>query len=181
MRFAVIGDVHGRFELLARVLAVLRDRYGVKLAFQVGDLAFLSSDDPKYLKILKMAGPQAPPLIYEVFDNEVHAIRFLHGEIELPIPVYFVGGNHEDWPYLALVEDKMCEQGMAPPYEVAPNLFFLGRASVVEVAGMRVVVLSGIYDRVKWELCVTSPRKLYYHNQPDEEALLFNAPGADLS
>ncbi|MBX6423428.1 metallophosphoesterase family protein [Thermosulfurimonas sp. F29] len=103
MRFAVVGDVHGRFELLARVLAVLRDRCGVELAFQVGDLAFLSSDDPEYLRILKASGPQDAPLIYEVFDNEVQAIKFLHGEIELPVPVYFVGGNHEDWPYLALL------------------------------------------------------------------------------
>ncbi|OAQ20302.1 metallophosphoesterase family protein [Thermosulfurimonas dismutans] len=180
MHFAVIGDVHGRFELLARVLAVLRDRYGVELAFQVGDLAFLSSSDPKYLKALKMAGPQTPPLIYDVFDDEVQAIRFLHGDIELPVPVYFVGGNHEDWPYLDFVEEKMREQGIAPPYEIAPNLFFLGKASVVEVSEMRVVTLSGIYDRLKWELCVTSPRKLYYHNQEDEEALLFHAPGADL-
>ncbi len=180
MRFAVVGDVHGRFELLARVLAVLKNCCGVELAFQVGDLAFLSSDDPKYLKILKMSGPQDPPLVYEVFDDETQAIRFAHGEIELPVPVYFVGGNHEDWPYLALVEEKMREQRLDPPYEIAPNLFFLGRAGVVEVAGMRIVALSGIYDRIKWELCVTTPRKLYYHNQEDEEALLSDASGADL-
>ena len=180
MRFAVIGDVHGQFELLSRVLAALRDRHGIKLAFQVGDLAFISSEDPRYLKMLKMAGPQDAPLIYDAFDHEEEALRFLRGKIELPVPVYFVGGNHEDWPYLASVEDKMREQGVTPPYEIAPNLFFLGRASVVEVAGMRVVALSGIYDRLKWELCVESPRRLYFHNQEDEEAMLFNAPGADV-
>ena len=180
MRFAVIGDVHGKFELLARLLEVLRDRHGVELAFQVGDLAYLSSDDPRYLKVLKLAGPQTSPLIYDSFDDMAQALHFLRGEIELPVPVYFVGGNHEDWPHLALVEEKAKEQGLRPPYEIAPNLFFLGQAEVLEVAGVRVVALSGIYDRIRWELCTTSPRKLYYHNQEDEERLLLEAPGADL-
>lgn len=50
----------------------------------------------------------------------------------------FVGGNHEASGYLQEL-----------PYGgwVAPNIFYLGHASVIQFAGLRIAGLSGIYNK----------------------------------
>ncbi|OZC06677.1 hypothetical protein X798_06333 [Onchocerca flexuosa] len=64
--------------------------------------------------------------------------RYYSGESEAPVLTIFVGGNHEASGYLQEL-----------PYGgwVAPKIFYLGHASVVRFAGLRIAGLSGIYNK----------------------------------
>lgn len=57
---------------------------------------------------------------------------------EAPILTIFVGGNHEASGYLQEL-----------PYGgwVAPKIYYLGHASVVQFAGLRIAGLSGIFNK----------------------------------
>ena len=54
--------------------------------------------------------------------------KFYSGELSAPLLTIFIGGNHEASNYL---------QELAYGGWVAPNIFYLGYAGVVEVNGLR--------------------------------------------
>ena len=62
--------------------------------------------------------------------------KYYSGEAIAPVLTVFIGGNHEATNYL---------QELAYGGWVAPNIFYLGYAGVVEVNGVRIGGLSGIY------------------------------------
>ena len=70
MLLALIGDVHGHFDVLDALLRRARDEQGVEAAVQVGDFGFYED-----------RLPARPPFHF-------------------PVPVYAVCGNHEDHTYL---------------------------------------------------------------------------------
>ena len=78
MRVALIGDVHGRHQLLAHQLTHLQDHHGIDAAIQVGDFGFYK----KYM------GPRAERPRY-------------------PVPLYVICGNHENhrWLQKALLDE----------------------------------------------------------------------------
>jgi lariat debranching enzyme len=62
--------------------------------------------------------------------------RYYSGEKRAPIPTIFVGGNHE------------ASQALQELYYggwVAPNIYYLGAAGVVNFNGVRIAGISGIY------------------------------------
>jgi hypothetical protein len=129
---AVVGDVHGRWAELAAQLEIAR--------------RFL--DGPDELDAILQVGDAEPTLgeeqLREVYAKpERHKLgdfdRVASGEIVLPAPLYFIGGNHEPWR--TLDRNGGLVRGGAP---IARGVHFLGRSGVVEVAGMRVAFLSGI-------------------------------------
>lgn len=67
--------------------------------------------------------------------------RYYSGEKEAPILTIFIGGNHEASNYLQEL-----------PYGgwVAPNIYYLGYAGVIQVGGIRIAGLSGIYKSRHW-------------------------------
>lgn len=67
--------------------------------------------------------------------------RYYSGEKEAPVLTIFIGGNHEASNYLQEL-----------PYGgwVAPNIYYLGYAGVVQVGGIRIAGLSGIYKSQHW-------------------------------
>jgi predicted phosphodiesterase len=71
MRMAIVGDVHGAFDVLEALLAQARDAHGIEAAVQVGDFGFAEDRLP------------ARPTF------------------RLPVPLYAVCGNHDDQAYLA--------------------------------------------------------------------------------
>ena len=130
--FAVVGDVHGHWAEMAAQLDIARD--------------FL--DDPNDLEAIFQIGDAEPTLgqdqLREVYSKpDRHMLGDFHliasGEIALPAPLYFIGGNHEPW--LTLDRNGGVVRG-GPA--IAPGVHFLGRSGVVEVAGMRIAFLSGI-------------------------------------
>ncbi|KAJ8523274.1 hypothetical protein ON010_g17588 [Phytophthora cinnamomi] len=69
----------------------------------------------------------------------LHAFhRYYKQEKTAPVLTVFVGGNHEASGYL---------QELHYGGWVAPNMFYLGAAGVINVAGLRIAGLSGIYKQ----------------------------------
>ncbi|KAG7392806.1 Methyltransferase-like protein 9 [Phytophthora pseudosyringae] len=69
----------------------------------------------------------------------LHAFhRYYKQEKMAPVLTVFVGGNHEASGYL---------QELHYGGWVAPNMFYLGAAGVINVAGLRIAGLSGIYKQ----------------------------------
>jgi lariat debranching enzyme len=62
--------------------------------------------------------------------------RYYSGEKVAPVLTIFIGGNHEASNYL---------QELAYGGWVAPRIYYMGYASIVNIAGVRVGGLSGIY------------------------------------
>jgi len=62
--------------------------------------------------------------------------RYYSGEKTAPITTIFVGGNQEAWNFLQEL-----------PYGgwVAPNIFYLGYAGVVNFGGLRIAGIFGIF------------------------------------
>ncbi|XP_068967001.1 lariat debranching enzyme isoform X3 [Bombus flavifrons] len=67
--------------------------------------------------------------------------QYYSGEKVAPVLTIFIGGNHEASNYLQEL-----------PYGgwVAPNIYYLGYASVITIGGIRIAGLSGIYKSQHW-------------------------------
>lgn len=71
-----------------------------------------------------------------------HSIcRYYSGELVAPVLTIFIGGNHEASNYL---------QELSYGGWVAPNIYYMGLASVVKVGSIRIAGLSGIYKGQDW-------------------------------
>ena len=126
VRVLVVGDVHGEFELLAEWAAAVRRAHGpLDAILAVGDV------EPNRDEV-DAAGVHGPAKYRKLGDFPlVH-----EGLLDLGAPLYFIGGNHEPWPAL----DE------AGPGWWSGAAYFLGRAGVADVAGLRVAFLSGIHS-----------------------------------
>jgi lariat debranching enzyme len=126
MRALVVGDVHGEFELLAAWAAAVVEVHGpLDAILAVGDVE-PNRDDAD------AAGVHGPAKYRKLGDFPLLA----GGLLKLGAPLYFIGGNHEPWPAL----------DAAGPGWWGEHAYFLGRAGVATVAGLRVAYLSGIYS-----------------------------------
>eukprot|EP01052_Picozoa_sp_SAG31_P018477 SAG31_NODE_1310_length_8870_cov_2.332231_11_plen_143_part_00 len=61
---------------------------------------------------------------------------YLSGRLAIPLPTYFIAGDEVAKPPVALPDDGC---------ELCPNLHYLGRQGVTDVAGLAVAYLSGVY------------------------------------
>lgn len=171
--FAVAGDIHGRWEEFAAQLEIARgfldDPDDLEAVFQVGDAE--ATVDEEQLKEV-----YAKPDRYRLGDFH----RVVSGEIELPAPLYFIGGNHEPWS--SLDRNGGMVRGGAP---IARNVHFLGRSGVVEVAGLTLAFLSGVRRPAGAMLATAGERALldpkeqgfYVGEEVDE---LMRVPTADI-
>ena len=115
----VIGATNGRFvEAFAKVTA-LHAKNNFSLSLLLGDLF----SDPS-----------------QTTSEETENInRLLHGEIRVPLPVYFGLGRYS---LPVPVREKINSSG-----EVCENLFFLGKKTVLNTSdGIRIVALGGRLD-----------------------------------
>jgi lariat debranching enzyme len=133
-----IGDIHGRFHRVQDWLAALEQGRGraIDLAFAVGDVeAFRKADDHRR----KAAKHQMPAEFAEYADGKRSLLR----------PLYFIGGNNEDFEAL-----HPMQQGG----DLIPQAHYLGRAGARELGGLRVAYLSGIYAPKHFETPLREPR-----------------------
>lgn len=72
---------------------------------------------------------------------EIFIYRYYSGEKIAPVLTIFIGGNHEASNYL---------QELSYGGWVAPNIYYMGYASAVTVAGIRIAGISGIYKSQDW-------------------------------
>ncbi|KAL3997568.1 Lariat debranching enzyme C-terminal domain family protein [Acanthocheilonema viteae] len=129
IRVAVAGCSHGEMDKIYATLAEIERREGYKfdLLISCGDYeAVRNYGDLKHMHV---------PEKYRHLQS-FH--RYYSGELEAPILTIFVGGNHEASGYLQEL-----------PYGgwVAPKIYYLGHASVVQFAGLRIAGLSGIFNK----------------------------------
>ncbi len=125
-RFALVGDIHGRFEVLAEALDVARRRWGqFDFVLAVGDV----EPNRGYEDHLGVVGPSR---YRKVGDFP----RVVAGDITLGAPLYFIAGNHDPYPAL----------DQAGAGEWAPGVWWLGRSGITRVRKVNVGFVSGIYS-----------------------------------
>lgn len=125
--FAAVGDVHGNIYTMLSLLKSWEFKHCQSLAFvlQVGDF------EP-HRHQADLATMDAPSKYKKLGDFS----DFYTGKTKFPYPLWFIGGNHEPYGFLDLTP-----QGA----QIAPNFHYLGRVGLVELAGLKVVGVSGIY------------------------------------
>uniref|UniRef100_A0A146KN02 Lariat debranching enzyme A n=1 Tax=Lygus hesperus TaxID=30085 RepID=A0A146KN02_LYGHE len=127
MKVAVEGCAHGELEKIYECIAALSQMSNSKIDLLIccGDFqATRNLDD-----LDTMAVPQK-------FRQMCSFYKYYTGELVAPVLTIFVGGNHEASNYLQEL-----------PYGgwVAPNIYYLGYSGVVNIAGVRIAGVSGIF------------------------------------
>ena len=125
--FAAIGDVHGDIYTMLGLLQNWEIKHQKKLSFvlQVGDF------EP-HRDLADLATIDTPTKYKKLGDFP----DFYQNKAEFPYPIYFIGGNHEPYGFLdCFYEGK----------EIAKNFHYLGRVNLIELFGLRIVGVSGIY------------------------------------
>ena len=108
-------------------MSSLEDRDGVKV-----DLLLCCGDFQSTRNLSDLSCMACP----DKYKSMCSFYKYYSGEAIAPVLTVFIGGNHEATNYL---------QELAYGGWVAPNIFYLGYAGVVEVNGVRIGGLSGIY------------------------------------
>lgn len=122
---AVVGDIHGRFRRVREWVEQLEQARGraVDVILAVGDVeAFANAEDHR-----RKAAKRTMPAEFSEFASGASAFHR---------PLYFIGGNNEDFQAL---------HGLQGGGEIAPNVHYLGRVGVREVNGLKLAWLSGIF------------------------------------
>jgi len=123
--FVGIGDIHGRFHRVAQWISQLemaRSRE-VSAVFAVGDVEAFTQPEHHNRKTSKRGMP-------------AEFSEYAAGTLKMRRPLYFIGGNNEDFAPL---------HAMQHGGTLAPNVHYLGRYGALEVDGIKVAFLSGIY------------------------------------
>ncbi|TSC31910.1 metallophosphoesterase [Corallococcus sp. Z5C101001] len=122
---AALGDIHGRFHRVEAWLDALEQARGrrVDLVLAVGDVeAFRRADDHR-----RKAAKRSMPAEFAEYADGLRRVKR---------PLYFIGGNNEDFEALHDLQDGG---------DLAPDVHYLGRAGLRELDGLRVAYLSGIH------------------------------------
>ncbi|HRI63879.1 MAG TPA: metallophosphoesterase [Polyangium sp.] len=131
--FAAVGDVHGRMHAMVRMLSgwEASTRQTLLFVLQVGDFEPIRHEDD----LSSLAAPAKYRTIGEFPD-------FFNGRAVFPWPVYFIGGNHEPYGLLDTIPDGG---------QVIHNCTYIGRTGVIEIGGLRIAGLSGIFQADAFE------------------------------
>jgi Icc-related predicted phosphoesterase len=134
MMIAALGDVHGKWREAMDLVDAACASAGIgpgelTAIFQVGD----AEPQRDEVEAAQVPGPAKYRKLGDFADVAA-------GEIVVPAPLYFIAGNHE--PFGVLDADGGLAAGKG---RWGPNVTYLGRAGLVEVAGLRVGFLSGIF------------------------------------
>ena len=127
MKIAVEGCCHGELDMIYATIEHMKTKENVKL-----DLLIICGDFQS-VRNLKDLDSMAVPAKYRELGT---FWKYYSGIKKAPVLTLFVGGNHEASNYL-------CEV----PYGgwVAPNIYYMGYANVLNFGGLRIAGLSGIY------------------------------------
>eukprot|EP00730_Choanoeca_flexa_P015661 TRINITY_DN7240_c0_g1_i3.p1 TRINITY_DN7240_c0_g1~~TRINITY_DN7240_c0_g1_i3.p1 ORF type:complete len:509 (+),score=84.60 TRINITY_DN7240_c0_g1_i3:3-1529(+) len=129
MKIAVEGCCHGELDQIYASLQQIEETQGVKV-----DLLLICGDFQAVRNHADLE-TMACPAKYKALNT---FYKYYSGEKTAPVLTIFIGGNHEASNYLW----ELSYGGW-----VAPNIYYLGRAGVVNVAGVRIGGISGIYDQ----------------------------------
>lgn len=163
---AGVGDIHGRFHRVQGWLRDLEQGRGrpLDVVFAVGDVEAFQTRDDHQRKAAKRAMPS------EFAD-------YVDGQQTLHRPLYFIGGNNEDFQAL----HSLPEGG-----EVAKQLHYLGRVGARAFDGLSVGWLSGIHAPSYLDTPLREPKtpatqkQAGYFRAPEVQRLLAEARSVQL-
>ncbi len=148
--FAAIGDVHGSISAMFKLVRQWESEYNTRIDFilQVGDF-----EPHRSVEDLKtMDAPSKYKKLGDFPDFYVRKKKFTH-------PVWFIGGNHEPYGFLDLIPDGS---------EISPNCHYLGRVNSIELLGLKIVGVSGIYkEEVFNKKNRPSAQEIHYHSNSE--------------
>jgi lariat debranching enzyme len=125
---AVQGCCHGELDTIYAKVCEAESSTGTKV-----DLLLICGDFECVRDTVDLCCMAVPPK-YRHLKN---FYKYFNGECTAPVKTVFIGGNHEASNVL---------QSLYYGGYVAPNIFFLGWAAVVNFKGLRIGGLSGIYN-----------------------------------
>ncbi|CAL4192305.1 unnamed protein product, partial [Meganyctiphanes norvegica] len=127
MHIAVEGCSHGELDTIYDAILRLQEIHNLKV-----DLLLCCGD----FQAVRNEGDLKCMAVPLKFMNMCDFYKYHSGEKVAPILTIFIGGNHEASNYL-----------QEHPYGgwVAPNIYYLGYASIVKYGGLRIGGMSGIY------------------------------------
>ena len=145
VNLAVFGDIHGKQNLMYRTAKKWEEKHNASIdaILQIGDFETIRTE--KYHKISDFSS-------------------YYRGEKEAPYLTVFIGGNHEAWNVLA-------------PHEnggfIAPNMYYLGRVGKIDIKGVNVAGITGIFSPNNyWRKRDSEPSwKWKYYNEEDVQKL----------
>ncbi|KAG8229108.1 hypothetical protein J437_LFUL009577 [Ladona fulva] len=127
MKVAIEGCAHGELEKIYEAIDHLQIKEGVKVDLLICCGDFQATRNLQDLRCM------AVPIKYQQICT---FYKYYSGEKTAPVLTIFIGGNHEASNYL---------QELPFGGWVAPNIYYLGYAGVVNIAGIKIAGLSGIY------------------------------------
>ncbi|CAK9802530.1 Lariat debranching enzyme [Anthophora quadrimaculata] len=132
MRIAVEGCAHGELDIIYETIQEMEKADGKKI-----DLLICCGDFQSTRNLSDLNCMAVP----DKYKDMCTFYKYYSGEKVAPVLTIFIGGNHEASNYLQEL-----------PYGgwVAPNIYYLGYASVIAIGGIRIAGLSGIYKSQHW-------------------------------
>ncbi|CAJ0958335.1 unnamed protein product, partial [Mesorhabditis belari] len=127
IKIAVAGCVHGEIETVYRTIASIEKRDSIKV-----DLVICCGD----FQSVRNFGDLHHMHVNQKFRRIQSFYKYYSGEGVAPILTIFVGGNHEASGFLL----ELPNGGW-----VAPNIYYMGFANVLDFGGLRIAGLSGIF------------------------------------
>jgi hypothetical protein len=144
------GDCHGNLKQMWAIALEWQTRTGIKLdwLFQVGDFGIWPGEASLDPPSIKHAQKHGYSLAAAVGDFPT----LLAGEYRVPIPTYFIRGNHEDQRFLLDLQRKRKDHCLRHPIEVVPNLFYVPDGCIFELSGLRIAGWGGCWGKNTWEM-----------------------------
>ncbi|XP_065159995.1 uncharacterized protein ldbr [Atheta coriaria] len=127
MHIAIEGCAHGELETIYKCITELEADNNIKIDLLICCGDFQSVRNENDLRCMAV-----PPKYY----NMCSFYKYYSGQLVAPVLTIFIGGNHEASNYL---------QELPFGGWVAPNIYYLGYAGVVNYNGLRIGGISGIY------------------------------------
>jgi len=134
MLFAVEGCCHGELDSIYASLSDLEQRHAVKV-----DVLLICGDFQAVRNAADLATMACPPK----YRSMQTFYKYYTGAKVAPVLTIVIGGNHEASNHLW----ELYYGGW-----LAPNIFFLGYAGVVNIGGVRIGGLTGIYNRKHYQM-----------------------------
>ncbi|KAK3082824.1 hypothetical protein FSP39_006437 [Pinctada imbricata] len=127
MKIAVEGCCHGELDKIYETLQYIERRNGIKV-----DLLLICGD----FQAVRNKEDLQCMAVSQKYQKMNTFYKYYSGEKIAPYLTVFIGGNHEASNYMQEL-----------PYGgwVAPNIYYMGYASVIQFGGVRIAGLSGIH------------------------------------
>lgn len=166
MRLAFAGDTHGKLKFMYQTAEAWQTATGKKIdyLFQIGDLGFWSTYenmDPSARSYGERHG-MTPE------ENLGDYPSLMLGKWDIPIPTYFIRGNHEDQPLLCSYEKALASQYPHRYQErsvpILPNLHYIPDGHVIDIQGIKIAGWGGCWSWKTFPLGYWSAQRHHLHS-----------------